>query len=364
MKTCPKCGKANDVTRKYCVRCGSSLIKSAEPPEPSVPEEIPEVEEAAEGGPSGSEVTKAAYESTEEGVRHVRPSQIDPDRVRGAERHIDKTEFEKAQEILSDSESDERMLRASELQGLEAEIEEEERAETPTESAVSVEEEPPEASDEFPDEEPKQVDYDEGKEVVKQILERVKAAESRAKAESPGAPGTPTEPPLPEAAPSLSEEAVEPELAPEVAPPRPEQPAARPPPASVSVKAFEPTGDPQVRQYESDIKTLNIEKQQLESDLSGLQSRLDEEVDRYRVVAETKRARAESIERDLRLAKKEHDDAKKDHKRAEDRRKKELSSANKRIDDVGKRIGKAESKREKRLKDLEKERLKREAESG
>ncbi|TFG03817.1 zinc ribbon domain-containing protein, partial [Candidatus Thorarchaeota archaeon] len=36
MQTCPKCGRANDVTRKYCVRCGASLLKRDEDstPEP------------------------------------------------------------------------------------------------------------------------------------------------------------------------------------------------------------------------------------------------------------------------------------------------------------------------------------------
>ncbi|MHA2602722.1 MAG: DUF7577 domain-containing protein, partial [Candidatus Thorarchaeota archaeon SMTZ1-83] len=27
MKTCPKCGKANDPMRKYCRACGASLLK-------------------------------------------------------------------------------------------------------------------------------------------------------------------------------------------------------------------------------------------------------------------------------------------------------------------------------------------------
>ncbi|MHA2021589.1 MAG: zinc-ribbon domain-containing protein, partial [Candidatus Thorarchaeota archaeon] len=37
MRTCAKCGKANLPTRKYCLRCGTSLIPSekSEPQKPA-----------------------------------------------------------------------------------------------------------------------------------------------------------------------------------------------------------------------------------------------------------------------------------------------------------------------------------------
>jgi hypothetical protein len=369
LRTCAKCGKANDVTRKYCTRCGASLLKTTEEPKPKPSVSIPEVGRVVTGAsmtktePSEAPLpTEAVSDSDEE--RIVRPSEVSVDRVRTAERHVEKTEYEKAQEAFADSESvdpNERMLRASELQGLESEIEEQSFSESARDESET---------------EPEAIDHKEGEEVVKRILERVKAAETRAKDDA-----TISETDMAPPAEDVFEEAVQPMTYEEsavkseveelddvsTAPPPPEEklfeehvPVA---PTSVSMDIDDTTRDEKIRMIESDLKAYSIEKQQLQSEYDKLQVRLDEEVERYRTAAETKRIRAEGIDRELRLAKKEYDDASKEHKNVENRRKKELSDAGKRINDVDKRVKKAEDAREKRLRDLEKERLKREEEA-
>ncbi len=280
---------------------------------------------------------------------------------------------------------DEPLVRPSKVASEQVEVESdepttyEETEEAPLSEEISIEPEV-EAS------EPGEMEYDKGREVVKDILEKVRAAEARSRVEEVAAPSeTEAEVSVEEPSEELDEpiafeeevvedeveevfevEAEEPAME-ELEPPPPEEefiekpvPEVKP---AVSVAVDEPARDEKVRELESDIKGFNIEHEQLHSELEKLRTRLDEEVERYLVVAETKRSRTESLERELDLAKKEFSDANKEYKNAENRRKKELSNAEKRIHDVEKRIKKAEDAREKRIRDLEKERLKREEEA-
>ncbi|MCK5301577.1 MAG: hypothetical protein KAJ96_00425 [Candidatus Thorarchaeota archaeon] len=285
MRMCAKCGKANDVLRKHCTRCGASLLKEAEDSKPKPSTSIPE---------SGRVVTGSTVEELEEPEEAVSP-------------------------------------------------------------------------------EPVQVDYKEGKEVVKKILERVKAAETRAKDEETASqPETDVEvleeePPEEMAEPMIPEgptaEAEMPYDEPAAPPPeevREQKPAPVAPQSMVSAAVEDHVRDERIRNLESDIKAFNTERGQLQSELDKLRSRLDEGVERYHTVAETKRTRAERIERELSLAKKEYNDANNEYKNAENRRKKELSNAEKRIRDMDKRVKKAHDAKDKRIRDLEKERLKRE----
>jgi hypothetical protein len=373
LRTCEKCGKANDVTRKYCTRCGASLLKSADAPasKPSIP--IPEVGRVVTGADieraNQSEHTTIASEEE----RGVRPSEVSPDRMRTADRHIEKTEYEKAQEAFQASETaepEERMLKASELREFEDEIDADSMASPPPEDVgtdIHSEMTSPEAVED---------DKEEGREVVKQILERVKAAEARAQADEVSSPPESDEATRLEELPPKPAELSSPEMMPPktkirsfdevVAPPEATTIESSPSISPISTTAVhddEQARDEKLRLIELDINAFKIEYQQLSSELHKLQSRLDEEVERYRVVAETKRTRAEGIERELRLAKKEHDDANKEYKNAENRRKKEISDAQKRINDAEKRTKKAEDAKQKRIQDLEKERLKREEEA-
>ncbi|MGY5859840.1 MAG: hypothetical protein RTU63_10760 [Candidatus Thorarchaeota archaeon] len=230
--------------------------------------------------------------------------------------------------------------------------------------------------------EPDTMDDERGREVVADILEKVRAAEARVQVEEDTAPSDteleppPAEPieveeplvyeePAIEAEEPVIEEAPEPEIITieepaEVAPVSPPAESAVAP----SVETTEvPARDEKVRNLENEIDAHNIELGQLRSEFDALSTRLDDEVKRYHTVAEVKRTRTESIERDLSLAKKEYSAAEKEYKNAENHRKKEISNAEKRIREVEKRIKKAKNSRDKRLEDLEKERRKREEEN-
>ncbi len=111
MKTCPKCGKVNQPTRKYCIRCGASLRK---PPSrkrattKAKPE--PEPEPAIVGTSPPPPVTDDEW---------VRPSQIRKDRVRTTSKKKGTSEMDKARRTFEEAEhSDSRMLRASEVHEL------------------------------------------------------------------------------------------------------------------------------------------------------------------------------------------------------------------------------------------------------
>lgn len=369
MKVCAKCGRANDVTRKYCTRCGASLLKVAEEQKPKPTASIPEVGRVTTGASlkraEESEEPLFSETSTDsEEERIVRPSEVSPDRVRTAERHMEKTEYERAQETFASSEKmdpSERMLRASELQGLEEETYEE-GGEQPQFASGSLESES----------EP--IENEQGKEVVKQILERVKAAEARARVEEEmpledGLDPQDEQPSLGTAEAVTYDAPVDAIKSPPDAlfssaeKTKPTESVFEPSFSTATAASEEPVRDEKIRMIDSDIKTFNMERQQLQSEYGKLQGRLDEEVERYRTVAETKRIHAEGIERELRTAKKEYDDANKEYKNVENRRKKELFDAEKRIGDVDKRVKKAEEAKEKRIRDLEKERLKREEEA-
>lgn len=352
MRICPKCGRANDVTRKYCTRCGASLLKVAEEQTSKPSVSIPEVGRVVTGAslkkieaPEEPLFSDAPSESDE--ARTVHPSEVSLERVRTADRHVEKTEYERAQEVFAASEglgSDERSVRASELQGLDVE---------------TMEESPPENALDVSDDSATPMDYKEGKEVVQQILEKVRAAEARAKEEE----ASRSESKL-----TVEEEQVTPETAESMTYAEPVSADERSldvlfSPAQKTTSTESYVKDDKIRAIESDMKAINIEHQQLQSEYDKLRTRLDEELERYRVVADTKRIRVEGIERELQSAKTEYEQANKEHKNVDNRRKKELSDAEKRISDGDKRLRKAEDAKEKRIRDLEKERLKREEEA-
>jgi DNA polymerase-3 subunit gamma/tau len=257
--------------RKYCRACGASLIKIDEPEPEPVPE--PEPEPIA-GAPVDSEDAPL-----------VRPSEF-------AAKSVEETREPGATGVI--------------LEDVE-EAEAAEEADLAKDVKISTSE---------------VLDYDEGREVVKDILAKVKAAEERAFVEEPA--------PEPEVIEAVEEEELLEEDIPE--PPAVEEPAyepedeeveeayeeapAPPPepePAFTAVAPTPPVAEPadeisrdeKVRSLEADIKAFNIELQGLQAELDKLRSSLDGEVDRCHTVAETKRTRFETAEREMRLAKKE-----------------------------------------------------------
>jgi hypothetical protein len=325
LKICEKCGKANDVTRKYCTRCGASLIKKDQTEKPPVE------------APSDVSHAEAMHPSAREG-----PSSL--------------TSAVPEEIAMEDSVPETRE----------------------DVSPPPVVDEMPPLSEENDMPSTETIDEEKGKETVRDILARVKAAEARAQEETiTYPPEADSETPIEEEEPHEEVEApVTEETETEVEETHEEEPEPEPSPIivqeehvpvskpAVSAAAIEPAKDEKIRLIESDIKSYTIEHQQLQAEFNKLKSRLDEEVERYHVAAETKRTRAEGIERELRLAKKEHDDASKEHKNADNRRKKELSDAEKRIREVEKRMQKAQEAKDKRIEDIEKERRKREEEAA
>jgi hypothetical protein len=349
MKNCPKCGLANDVMRKYCRRCGAPLIQMEEEtaPEPIVkpPEEstAPTLSVSHEEPLTRSADQPIAYEEQP----LVRPSQVASEQVQ-TERVESKPDVMTTEPPFSEESSTEPM--------------EEDTSDADT------------------------VDKEHGKEVVAEIVQRVRAAEARQKAQLGATPVEPdiqpppvepdiqpppvqleTQPPQVEALEAVKPPAYEepePEIEPEV-PVAVEKPAvaAKAPAPPITPKPSpkdEFASDEKVRSLEADINAYNLELQQLRPEFDTLRIHLDEEVEKYHNAAEAKRIRAESIQRDLDLAQKEYSDADKQHKNVENRRKKELSEAEKRIRDVEKRLKKAEESKEKRIQDIEKEQRKRE----
>jgi hypothetical protein len=124
VRTCEKCGKANQPTRKYCIRCGSSLIKKDKPEEKAPLPEAP-----AAPVPAALPATPAPAPAEDD--KWVKPSSVSTDRVRSAGGLTKpKSEFEKAKEAFAKAETvgidepggsgiiETRMLRASEVREL------------------------------------------------------------------------------------------------------------------------------------------------------------------------------------------------------------------------------------------------------
>ncbi|MFW9850874.1 MAG: hypothetical protein ACFFF4_17235 [Candidatus Thorarchaeota archaeon] len=132
MRICANCGKANQPTRKYCIRCGRSLIS-----------ETPAKRKAAAPVPErGTVTTEETYKKREkietvdetpapvdEEEQWVKPSEVSKDRIRAGVGQKRMTELEKAQaafakaEEVGIEEEDSgvvvtRMLRASEVKEL------------------------------------------------------------------------------------------------------------------------------------------------------------------------------------------------------------------------------------------------------
>jgi len=125
LRTCDKCGKANQPTRKFCIRCGGSLLKKTKPtpaaavPDPVVP--TPTVETPVAPQPTSPTTTKDQW---------VKPSEVSRDRVRVAGGTKQLSELDKARAAFAKAETvgidepegsgiiETRMLRASEVREL------------------------------------------------------------------------------------------------------------------------------------------------------------------------------------------------------------------------------------------------------
>ncbi|MFW9794380.1 MAG: hypothetical protein ACFFEE_08765 [Candidatus Thorarchaeota archaeon] len=374
MRECAKCGRQNQPTRKYCTRCGASLLIPLETEKPPTPEKPAVAETPVTPVSPHTEPAPAADEPL------VRPSRVEADRMRPAERHVEKTELEKAREAFARAETvgidestgegivETRMLRASEVRELmDSAAGWAESAPEPTQLSESIEGAETPAAPAMPT--PQDIErgllgsksefVDKPKPVPEPAPPSVEPV-----GQPPGAPTAPppsSPPPTPQPKPAPVGPPQTPTPAPTVAP----QPAVPPPDVTSEMSEYKSKitdsaylEDASIKGTLADLKHLLLEKKQVEADLSSCRSRQDEAVLQYRNAVEVKRINYESLQDQTKHAKDEWNDAEKEYRRAEERRKNEISSREKRIGKIEKQINKSESTIEKRVKELDKEKEK------
>ncbi len=133
MIVCDNCGKSNMPTRKYCIRCGRSLLKKDIKPKKKAESLVPETGTITTAASLAEKEAKATAESppkpVEEEDHWVRPSEVAKDRVRTttggrqiSEMEKAKAAFKRAESVGIDEEGsgviETRMLRASEVKEL------------------------------------------------------------------------------------------------------------------------------------------------------------------------------------------------------------------------------------------------------
>ncbi len=372
MRTCPKCGRANQPTRKYCIRCGSLLLSIEQKPKTiSVPIGTPATPEP-EVNPPPQPISSTSEARVTTNDEWVKPSSVSRDRVRTAEgTSKPKSEFEKAKEAFAKADQigiaeegkgivETRMLRASEVQELMGSLETQQQTSATPPSAPPPTTPPP-ATMNLPPTSPPPTMTPPGvmsskpeppapaREVDEPSLEKAPVPEPK--------PATtlPPRPPVPDFSTMASSTTVP-----------PPKPATTPAKTSIpemdsilsSVTDPQYLQDSQIKDTVNDLTNLHTEMAQFNSDLDAVRSRLESEVRDYWNVAEVKRIHFESIEEQLRLAKQEWNDSIKVYQQAEKRMKNEISSREKRIKDIEKRIEKTEGNIEKRVKELDKEKEK------
>ncbi|UCE11350.1 MAG: hypothetical protein JSW61_05300 [Candidatus Thorarchaeota archaeon] len=388
MRVC-KCGKANNPTRKFCVRCGANLITQAMEEEPAK-EAVAPVK--AETTPPAAEVATTAprtppAESAPE--RMVRPSEVNQDRMRRTEPKV-KSELEKAREAFARAEEvgieeggegivESRMLRASEVREL---------LEKAEDFAVQVEPPVPEAPSEgvttpaapavptsrdleesilgsksvlVEHDEPVVEAAPEPEPYVEPIVQPEPAA---APPPEPAAPVTPVEsrpePIVEAAAPPPKPEPVV-EVAPAKAPTTEAVPAVVPEVSEIEMKILDTDylNDKKINGSLTDLRHLYTELKHVQSELEDVTTRQDEIVQQYRNDMEVKRVRYEGLREQTLAAKDEWKDAEKELELSDKRRTKEILSRRKRLEKIDSGIKKGKSTIEKRVRDLDKEKEKR-----
>lgn len=396
MRTCASCGKANNPIRKYCTRCGKSLISvKEEKPSPAptsvvTETKIPDVPPIASAPREKYVASDSAKVTTND--EWVRPSQISRDRVRTGSTSSGKTEMEKAKDAFAKAETagvveadgsgivEPRMLRASEVRELMSEgsvisqetappVQPEVRpapSPTPAPSVVPPVVTPPPLSPEptpaAPSVTPPTLPVpEEAPEVVPEIVPEV----------SPKAAPAPStnkfEPPVVKPTPSV-------ETAPPVAPKtqvKPQEPVATsaasisldtrvPEIEDVLAQVSEPEDlqDSKIKDYVANLTHQHAELRQVKADLTSISGRLDEFVRSCLNDSEVKRIHYESVNEQMRFAKKEYETAKKEYERVDKKRKKEISSLEGRIKSVEKNISKSNNALKKRISELDKVREK------
>ncbi len=385
MKTCASCGKANNPTRKYCLRCGKPLYQDKEPKRP-VSQPISTDEQKFNGAvkqleevitPDNASQPTTPKVTTDD--KWVKPSEISRDRVRTTSSTMGKSEMEKAKEAFARAEKvgiveengeivETRMVRASEVQELMEGISRQQEVAThviqqepehplPVQRAtpISVPEKPPTATIPQPQvptdtqtQVPPKVEVFEEPRSIPPMEKKMPTSSIQDK------PITlPQEPPVAEQVTRLAPNAID--TASSLKAPIPELDQII---SEISSPDF--LQDQVIRETVDDLTNLYKEVKHYETDLRSTSGRLEKEAKECWNKAEVKRIQFESLEEQLRLAKQEWSDASKVYQNADKRKKDEISSREKHIKDLEKKISKTEDNIRKRIKDLEREREKNE----
>jgi hypothetical protein len=393
LRTCPSCGKANNPTRKYCVRCGKSLIilkeaQSTKTPTPKA--QPPEVAEPTSSYPERETPTKPAgiTPSVTSGDQWVRPSEISRDRMRTTSSSRGKSEMEKAKEAFARAEKvgiqeeggdivETRMLRASEVRELMQDM--------------STQPQTPQQPSQRPPGSPIQRSINMTPESPPVMAPKPTPMQANAaKASIPGTPAAigpappqmreplaskatpPRSPIVEEERTTISEQQMR-KSSEVLATPRPVaiEPANVAPTATVRqtpsqemdaimscITHTEDLQDGKIKELLTELTDLHREIQQTTANQIAISSQLDARVQESHNKLEVKRIHYESINEQMRLAKQEWDDAKQDYDKVEARRKRELSAVEDKIKNIQKRIDKAEGGVKKRVGELNKVREK------
>jgi hypothetical protein len=392
VRTCASCGKANNPIRKYCVRCGKSLLTSkvdisvkTSSPTTNEPEiEIKRPQPVAEEAPKPASGTPTVTS----GDQWVKPSEITRDRMRTASSSRGKSEMEKAKEAFARAEQvgiqeeggdivETRMLRASEVRELMQDL----PAQTQT----------PQQPIEKPLSPSIQKPMNVTHESLPTVTPKVPPMQNFVDIErSSSTPTTTNSSPPPIIKPQASTIAPQKVRLAEKKQPttmeeRPHSPseilvAPKPsntaPTTSSSLSAARETPvqemdeimscithpedlqDGKIKEFVNELASLRREIQEVTANQIAIGSQLDTRVRESQNKSEVKRIHYESISEQMRLAKQEWDDAKEEYEKSENRRKKELSTLEDKIKSIQKRIDKAEGGVRKRVGELNKVREK------
>jgi len=392
MRTCASCGKANLPTRKYCVRCGKSLLSSKVDESTKTPTRPTDRLESVEVAKPRVEPAKQVRQAPETlkvttDDKWVRPSEVSKDRLRTTSSSKGKSEMEKAREAFAKAEQigikeeggdivETRMLRASDVRELMQEMAT--QPQTPQRPVETTPSQPLQRPPQKPREQARPMPGTAAPVGPPMEQARVQPATSPvspsfARSEPPRMMGAPSEtafsqdrqptlmqqrpqgrPPLQATSNSLSAEpATMSSLSRAHDAPIPEMDAIR-----ACITQPEDLLDSKIKDGITELTSLHRERQQVLADQTAIGSQLDASVRESQNKAEVKRLHYESINDKMRLAKQEWDDAKEEFEKVENRRKRELSALDDRIKNIQKRIEKAEGAVKKRVGELNKVREK------
>ncbi|MFW9961412.1 MAG: hypothetical protein ACFFDV_10355 [Candidatus Thorarchaeota archaeon] len=393
MRTCPSCGKANNPIRKYCVRCGKSLLtlavdKPTKSPTPSTkqPEIVESTRISQESDIPAKEVSKTP--SVTSGDQWVRPSEVSRDRMRTTSTSRGKSEMEKAKEAFARAEKvgiqeeggdivETRMLRASEVREL--------MQETPPQPQTH--QQPIERTQSPSIQRPQGITPGAPPGAVPISPPAQTSVERERVTSTPAAPSS--SPPMKKEIPAsmiapqkpTSPEVGQGTLIPQTPQRSPEVINAHRPATTEYTTRISPAAsqeahkqemdeirscithpedlqDGKIKDFLTELSNLHTEIQLVTANQISISSQLDTRVRESQNKAEVKRIQYESINEQMRLAKQEWDDAKSEYEKTENRRKKEISAIEDKIKNIQKRIEKAEGGVKKRVGELNKVREK------